>query len=111
MDKLRRFNEKGIQEFRNELSAVKSGVKSIIPKKLIFSDELTEAFEGNIKLKRKKFDSKKEMTKYLYEKVNVIHGLDKYYDIGLWSWLSVLFSLSFSLCLRYSIRTYRCHCD
>lgn len=88
---IRRFNELGIDKFRNLLHEVRDGEADGVPDSLVTDKYSCEIINGEIKVERKKFDSKNEIVRYIYDKISRIPGGKLLYDSGMWSWLSAFY--------------------
>jgi len=88
---IRRFNELGIERYRNFLHEIKNGDAKNIPDSFVTDGYLCDIVNADIKIERKKFDSKDELIRYLYDKISRIQGKNLLYDAGLWSWLSAFY--------------------
>lgn len=88
---IRRFNENGIERLRSALHAIKDGQADGIPDSLLTDAQSCEVINTEIKIERKKFDSRNEIIRYIFEKISGITGRNLLYDAGLWSWLSAFY--------------------
>lgn len=88
---IRKFNQAGIEQFRDNLSEIKSGNKCDLEKVILESSHLTETIDQNLKLESKLFTSKSEMIHYLHKVISQISNSEVYYDVGLWSWISAFY--------------------
>lgn len=89
--KIKALNEFGIEVFRKEIIEIKSGLKSNLSTDLLISEDFSKEIPENIIIEEETFLSKKELIFYLHNRLEKITTQDKYYDLGLWSWLSVFF--------------------
>jgi hypothetical protein len=90
MDAVRAFNEAGIQRFREYLKEIKESKKHDIDKDLLFNDEYSYTV-GDIEIRPSSFESKLEAAEYLYEIIQKITIKDKFYNVGLWTWLAAYY--------------------
>ena len=88
---LRIFNEKGINEFRLQIEEIKSGLRKKIDQEILTDELLTENFDRDIDLENIFFSTKKEISIYLVEKLNMIYNKDLYYNTYLWSWVTAFY--------------------
>jgi len=91
MKYLKKFNELGIEAFRTELDLIRSGEKSNIDRKILSNEKFIETSFEEIKVKDKIYINKKDLINDIYALINLIPSSDKYYDEGLWTWLSAFF--------------------
>lgn len=88
---IRRFNELGIEKFRTLLQEVRDGEADSVPDSFVTDGYSCEIINAEIIIERKKFDSKNEIIRYIYDKISHIPGRNLLYDAGLWSWLSAFY--------------------
>lgn len=88
---IRKFNELGIEKFRNLLHEIKTGEADSILDSFVTDSHFCEIINAEIKIERKKFDTKNEIIRYIYDKISRIPGKNLLYDAGLWSWLSAFY--------------------
>ncbi len=89
--KLREFTDKGLTLFREELNLLKNNPQSDLSNDLITNPEITNIISESIELELKRFNSKFEIAKYLYETLEPIQLDKKYYNYRMWSWLSAFY--------------------
>ncbi|MDI6720650.1 MAG: hypothetical protein QMD46_13685 [Methanomicrobiales archaeon] len=91
MTVLRVFKERGIEKFHEYLVAVAGGNRASPDDVLLYSDELSSEIGDKIEVEAKIFSSKMEAARYLSAILQRLNLEDKYYNIGLWSWLSAFY--------------------
>jgi len=93
-DKLRCFNDDGIEEFRRVLKGFHNKTLTEFPHKLL-SDERFAYVLGDLRIKSKQFQSKLDVAIYLGGLVGEIRGMNPtenpYENVGLWTWLSAYY--------------------
>ena len=89
---LRRFNSVGIEAVGHSLDLIKAG-HSVDLEGLIDSHQFTEKIESDRSVEPKKFANRMECAKYFNELIdaNSSHIPNPESDIGLWSWLAIVF--------------------
>ena len=88
---LNSFNIEGINEFRTQIQEIKSGSRSKIDLTILSNEKLVIPFATEIEIEKLDFGNKREISKYLSEKLKLKNNKSLYYDIGLWTWLSVFY--------------------
>jgi len=91
MKLIRKFNNEGIEKFREYLNEIRNGGMNDIPSGFVNSDTYSEPVEGNVSLDFRVFDSKEKLIKYLHEKVHKIKEGNIFYNEGMWTWLSAFY--------------------
>ncbi len=89
--KIRRFNDKGLEEFRSFLYEVKDNPKLTVPTRLLESSEYTEVISNTEDFTPRLLETRMEAGVLLLEVVDKI-GLPKpEKDVGFWSWMAAVF--------------------
>ncbi|MBI3133324.1 MAG: hypothetical protein HYZ14_01505 [Bacteroidetes bacterium] len=88
---IRRFNESGIEQFRNILHRIKSGDVNDVPPSLLTDAYVSEILHTDKKIEQKLFLLKDDMVKYLSDKISTLPGKNLLYDRGLWTWLAAFY--------------------
>ena len=88
---IRRFNESGIDRFRNTVHQIEGNEIEDIPQTALTDAYTCEIIRADIKLEQKVFISKEEMVKYLYNKISPFLTTTLLYDKGMWTWLSAFY--------------------
>lgn len=91
MTEIRAFTDIGIEKFRKYLSEMKSSERIIIDDELLFDDNITYVVSAEVEIKPSMFYSKMEAAEYLFEIIQKINIEEKFYNIGLWSWLAAYY--------------------
>jgi len=86
---VRRLTEKGTQQFRDYLKELREGSTAGPPRSLLTGPETSEAFAPPRSIEVQAFPTRLELARYLTEVFDDIEGLEE--DVGLWSWLSLLY--------------------
>jgi len=92
MNKVRQLNNKGINAFRSYLEDIRDGVLKDIPSNFLKNNKFSKVINNEVYLNKIEFDNKFEMAKYLNN--NIVEDeyiKNSWSNVGLWSWLSVLF--------------------
>jgi hypothetical protein len=87
----KKFNELGIERFRNALHQIKAGELKSIQTALIEDAYVCEIVSVDVKIEQKMFVSKAEIVKYVFDKISKIKNRNLFYDSGLWSWISAFY--------------------
>jgi hypothetical protein len=90
-DRARVLNNHGIEKFREYLTGLQDGSKRPPSTELLGSTTFSSEFKGEIEIESLLFNSKLEMAKYLYEKLQVVPPSHVDQNVGLWSWLSLYY--------------------
>lgn len=88
---IRRLNEAGVLEFRNQLAEIRSGSRSELDHSLISGKDFSEEFYLTVEIEQKEFSNKKDLSAYLVDILNLRNNRFLYYDVGMWTWLSVVY--------------------
>lgn len=88
---LRIFNQKGIDRFRHIVDKLQVNPEENIDLGWIYRDSLTDVSNSSITLPEIKFNSKLESAKFLHKTIVELPMKDKFYNQGLWAWLSAFF--------------------
>lgn len=88
---VRRLNSHGVERFRQNLQQIREGQRLTLEPLLLTDDSLTETFDTEIEIEQQRFKTKKGISSYLAEKLELPKNRWRYYDVGLWTWLSVFY--------------------
>jgi hypothetical protein len=92
MDRVREFNEAGIEKFRNYLVSLKeTGVSEILLPELLSDETYTNIFLNKIEIEPLNFPTKFAFAEYMHEKVSGISPDKKYRNVGMWTWLAAYY--------------------
>lgn len=89
--KIRIFNEQGIEKFREYIGEVRGGSEDPIPDSLITSDEYSAENTKKVEIEKREFLTKSETVKYLHEQILQLDEQNKFYNDGLWAWISAFY--------------------
>ena len=89
--KLRRFNEAGIERFRDTLKELREGRSSDIDVSILGNDELSLEISGGPILDRNLIETKREAADLLQNAIGPLNIPELMNDVGLWSWLGCFF--------------------
>ncbi len=87
--RLRRLNEKGIEEFGAYLDSLSINPMLAPPTEILEDQTKSGSLSVNIDLDNKKFSNRFDAAKYLYEKFIEAGLADSELDRGVWAWLSL----------------------
>lgn len=88
---LRRFNQKGIDTFREALSVCRDNPDADIPAELLTSSELTTLVAPGFQVESVSFKTKRDAAVYFHNKFVDLPKQTLLEDSGLWSWLSLFY--------------------
>jgi hypothetical protein len=92
MDRVREFNEAGIEKFRNYLISLReTGVSEILLTELLSDETYTNIFLNKIEIEPQNFPTKFAFAEYMHEKVSGISPDKKYRNVGMWTWLAAYY--------------------
>jgi hypothetical protein len=87
--KLRKLNDKGVEQFRAYINDLRVGTEQNIPSHLLDNDEFSEDIQFDVEVPIVDFKSRYEMGTYLV-KLFEGHNITPYIgDIGFWTWLAL----------------------
>lgn len=88
---IKRLNDDGITEFRNQLQELRSGTRFQLDISFLNDEKLVSNFEEEVEIEKIRFSNKNQISKYLVDKLYLNNNKHLYYDIGLWTYLSVFY--------------------
>ena len=88
---LRSFNKFGIQKFRNLIGDLQADGKSEIDLGWIFDNNNSEILNDEVYVSQINFENKLKAAKHILSKIELISKPNKFYDAGLWAWLSAYY--------------------
>lgn len=88
---VRRFTEKGIEEFRKYLSNLRSGATATPPHELLTDPNGSEPVPGSAEVVQQTFNTRLGAAKYFDEALSGLEIDSIETDVGLWSWLSLFY--------------------
>jgi len=89
--KLHILTEEGLTEFRYYLNGLRTGEIADLDRDNLFTENLSIQFEKEIEMFDLKVNSKKEFIIELIEMLKDINLKENYYNVELWSWISVYY--------------------
>ena len=90
--KVKRLNLRGLEEFKKLLRDFKfNQLTGDIPVELLQSAQFTEEMEEELIIEAQIFPDKLSAAKYLTDRLNLNENKKLYYDVGLWSWISIFY--------------------
>lgn len=90
-DPVRQMTEKGLEAFQDYLIAAKSGADDPVPTALLFDPSYVHTIDREITITQQHFETTLEMVRYLYPKIKALQVPGKFYDRGLWAWLTAYY--------------------
>lgn len=91
IEPIRQFTERGIEQFRAYLTAAKAGATEPLPAALLFDDSGARILDRHITVEPQSFATTLEMVRYLHPKIKALRLEGKFYDRGLWAWLTAYY--------------------
>ncbi len=91
MTLIRKFNDEGLLYFREHLDVLRSNNTLELDRNLINNEDYTIILYPETNIEFLPFTSKLQMAEYLYPRLNTLSLENKFYDAGLWSWLSIFY--------------------
>lgn len=88
--KLRKFNEAGLQQFSDYLTALGADPTALVPISLLTDPAATVELHPAVDVEHEKFASRFECARYLDNVLGLVSPQD-FRDSGLWSWMSLFF--------------------
>ncbi len=88
---VRRFNESGIQSFREYLDAARLDPELPPPQGLLQDEKLTENVGGMMRVDRRSFTNRRDAAVYLNDRLSPLDDEEVRNDAGLWTWLALFF--------------------
>lgn len=85
------FKPAGIAAFRDWLARVRAGDEDDLPDELLFDDEYAVPAPGGVTVDAGVFDSRLQAVRYLSAKVTGVRDHNRFFNVGLWSWLSAFY--------------------
>lgn len=88
---IRQFTEQGIERFHAYLTKMKDGATDPLPIELLYDDRQARILDRHVSVEPGTFATTLEMANYLYPRINELQLSGKYYDPGLWAWLTAFY--------------------
>jgi hypothetical protein len=88
---LRVFTSAGIAAFREWIEAVRQGVTDDLAEEILFDAAYAVPVPDGVTVEDGVFRSRLDAVRYLAEKVNAMRAPDRFFNVGLWSWLSAFY--------------------
>ena len=88
---IRKFNNKGIEHFRNYLAELRDGSTSPPPNDLLYNPDTSEPANGESQVENRTFSTRLDLSKYLDDALAGIEDDSIETDVHLWSWLSLFY--------------------
>lgn len=89
--KLRRLNEKGIDQFQKYIESLRGNTPAPYPVELLSDREATEEILPDIEVEQQSLSGRFEAGEYLHTILKDSGLVDIDFDVGLWSWLALYF--------------------
>lgn len=88
---MRRFDDKGIDQFTDFLTSLNSAAPIPYPEALLTDPDVTEIISPAIEVSLRSFDNRYTAAEYFYSLFSNSYLSDIEYDRGIWAWLSLFF--------------------
>jgi hypothetical protein len=88
---IRMFTEAGVVRFREYLQQVKGNATTAAPAALLYDPVLSQVIDPDVQIKFAYFGTTLEMVEYLHPAVLELPLRDKFYNTGLYAWLSAFY--------------------
>lgn len=85
------FTPAGIAAFRDWLAHIRAGDEDDLPDEVLFDAEYAVPAPGGVTLDAGVFDSRLQAVRYLSAKVAGVRDPNRFFNVGLWSWLSAFY--------------------
>ena len=89
--KLRKFNAEGIARFSEYLDMLENEPKRLVPKQMLEDASCSEVFGRPTEVQIRAFDSRYDAAEYFDKILAQTEMADVERDVGLWSWLTLLY--------------------
>jgi len=89
--KVRRLTQKGIEEFRMYLAAIRSGAVAEPPRHLLTAPDASAPVQGSPEIEETTFGTRLDAARYLDRAFSGLKLDSIETDVGLWSWLSLFY--------------------
>lgn len=88
---IRRFNEEGLEKFKNFIFEFDNGKEGEIPESFLTDYRYCETVSADIKIERLYFTSKKEIVLYIYNNIIRLSKNNMFNQSMFWTWLSAFY--------------------
>lgn len=88
---IRRMTDKGVAEFHEYLVGLKMGGTSQLPERFILNEEYARVLDISVTIETGVFETSLEMARYIHPRILSLSLPGKFYDTGLWSWLTAFY--------------------
>ena len=88
---IRQMTERGIELFRVYLLNAKAGDISLLPDELLYDDSHSRILDRRVTVEAGVFETTLDMASYLDARIKLLRLPGKYYDAGLWAWLTAFY--------------------
>jgi len=88
---IRRFTDKGLDDFRNYLADLRAGSPSPPPFQLLRNPDTSESFNSSRQVEQRIFSTRLVLARYLEDILSGIETDGIETDVHLWSWLSLFY--------------------
>ncbi|CAG1008932.1 hypothetical protein ANRL4_03957 [Anaerolineae bacterium] len=85
------FTDTGIQAFRECLTQMKARSLLDLPSTLLTDSQFSRPVDESLQVEFRDFANTREMIQYLHPIVTTLDLPDKFYNTGLWAWLSAFY--------------------
>ncbi|MCS7071510.1 MAG: hypothetical protein NZM00_08400, partial [Anaerolinea sp.] len=88
---LRVFTPAGIAAFRDWIGAVRRGAADDLSELILFDEAYAVPAPGGVTVEARVFRSRLDAVRYLAAKVAGVRDPNRFFNVGLWSWLSAFY--------------------
>ncbi len=109
---IRQMTDVGIEHFQSYLVKIKDEEVIPFPNELLTNEMYVRVLDPNVTVEPRTFTTSLEIIQYLYPRIEALNFNQKFYDAGLWAWLTALYFDS--LCAkdkvgRWKVREMACY--
>lgn len=88
---IRKMTEEGIAAFYDYLKALKSGGTNHLPDELMLNERFARVIDISVTVEPGSFETSFDMANYLHPRIQSLSLPGKFYDVGLWAWLTAFY--------------------
>ena len=86
---VRRFNDSGIQRFKEFLDQLRQNPRAAVPRELLIDRQYTEEVRGGGDANERDFSNRMAAATFLDDCLRLVKDIDVDRDVGLWVWLTL----------------------
>jgi hypothetical protein len=88
---IRRLTDQGIEKFRKYLDELRQGSAAVPPDNMLRDPDFSAPFKWQAEIEQRTFDTRLKLAHYLAGVLNEVENDGLENNVGLWSWLSLLY--------------------